>query len=183
VPEPDQAPDRATLAFDALAKAKSDAAARGALPPVSFRGNLTEKKPEDLPQPAPPAGAHKAGRPRREDPAPLNTAITGLVREAGWELAVATGSVFGRWAEIVGPALADHTSPESLTEGVLVVNADSSAWAVQVQLMAATLVRQLNVELGDGSVKKVHVRGPGGSTRTPGRLRVRGSRGDRDTYG
>jgi predicted nucleic acid-binding Zn ribbon protein len=106
-----------------------------------------------------------------------------LLAEQGWELAAATGSVFGRWAQVVGPDLAAHTTPESLTDGELVVAADSTAWATQVRLLAAQLVRRLNTELGDGTVRRVRVRGPVADVRKPGQWRVRGSRGSRDTYG
>jgi len=96
------------------------------------------------------------------------------------------GSVFGRWAEIVGPELAAHTRPESLDDGELTVTADSTAWATQVRLLAAQLVRRLNAELGAGAVQRVRVRGPAGAAgpvRRPGEWRVRGGRGPRDTYG
>jgi predicted nucleic acid-binding Zn ribbon protein len=121
-------------------------------------------------------------RPRRDDPQPLNSAIEGLIEENGWRLAAATGSVFGRWAQIVGPELAAHTRPEGLADGELTVTADSTAWATQVRLLAAQLVRRLNTELGDGAVKRVKVRGPA-VPRQPGQWRVKGGRGPRDTYG
>jgi predicted nucleic acid-binding Zn ribbon protein len=120
---------------------------------------------------------------RHEDPEPLGRAIDGLLTAEGWTLAAATGSVFGRWAQIVGADLAAHTNPESLTGGELTVSADSTAWATQVRLLASQLVRRLNTELGDGTVVRVKVRGPVTSTRQPGEWRVRGSRGPRDTYG
>ena len=74
---------------------------------------------------------------------------------------MATGSVFGRWAQIVGPDLAAHTAPDGLVDGELTVTADSTAWATQLRLLAAELVRKLNAELGDGAVRRVKVRGPG----------------------
>jgi len=113
----------------------------------------------------------------------LGAAIDGLIAETGWELAVATGSVFGRWAQIVGPDLAAHTAPDGLADGELTVIADSTAWATQLRLLAAELVRKLNAELGDGAVRRVKVRGPGSQARRPGEWRVRGCRGPRDTYG
>ena len=121
--------------------------------------------------------------PPRDDPQPLSRAIGGLLDAEGWTVAAATGSVFGRWAQIVGPDLAAHTTPETLTDGELTVAADSTAWATQVRLLAAHLVRVLNAELGSGSVVRVRVRGPGTGARKPGEWRVRGSRGPRDTYG
>ncbi len=144
-------PDRAALAAEALAQAKADAAARGNRPSAAAEDTLAQRKAFT----PVPAASQQAARERREDPAPLGAAINGLVAETGWEFAVATGSVFGRWAQIVGPDLAAHTA----------------------------LVRKLNAELGDGAVRRVKVRGPGTQRRRPGEWRVRGSRGPRDTYG
>jgi predicted nucleic acid-binding Zn ribbon protein len=124
-----------------------------------------------------------APQPRRVDPVALSSAISGLLDAEGWALAAATGSVFGRWAEIVGADLAGHTRPERLADGELTVVADSTAWATQVRLLTAQLVLRLNTELGDGTVLRVKVRGPALPDRKPGQWRVRGGRGPRDTYG
>ena len=172
-------PDRAALAADALAGARADAAARGSRPAAPADDKFAQRKNSQ----GLPAAGQRSPRKRREDPAPLGAAIDGLVAETGWELAVATGSVFGRWAQIVGPDLAAHTAPEGLADGELTVAADSTAWATQLRLLAAELVRRLNAELGDGAVRRVKVRGPGTQARRPGEWRVRGSRGPRDTYG
>jgi predicted nucleic acid-binding Zn ribbon protein len=133
------------------------------------------------------AGADPAAasgrRERRDDPQRLTSAISGLLADQGWAQAAATGSVFSRWAEIVGPELAAHTRPESLADRELTVAADSTAWATQLRLLAGQLVRRLNTELGDNAVRRVTVRGPAHAARRPGEWRVRGSRGPRDTYG
>ena len=115
-------------------------------------------------------------------PQPLHAAIDGLIGDQGWQTASAVGSVFGRWDQIVGADLAAHTLPDGLAEGELVVVADSTAWATQVRLLAATLIRRLNTELGEGTVTRVKVRGPE-QPRRAGEWRVRGGRGPRDTYG
>jgi predicted nucleic acid-binding Zn ribbon protein len=109
-------------------------------------------------------------------------AIRGLIGDQGWQTEAAMGSVFGRWPQIVGVDLAAHTRPDRFSDGELLVIADSTAWATQVRLLAATLVRRLNSELGEGTVTKVKVRGPE-QPRRPGEWRVRGGRGPRDTYG
>jgi predicted nucleic acid-binding Zn ribbon protein len=83
----------------------------------------------------------------------------------------------------VGADLAGHTQPDSLRDGELTVLADSTAWATQLRLLQAQLIRRLNAELGAGTVLRVKVRGPVTATRKPGEWRVRGSRGPRDTYG
>jgi predicted nucleic acid-binding Zn ribbon protein len=160
------------LAREALASARAAAAQGG-----GRRGEPRQRLRRGA------GGRRSDTRPQRSDPQPLSAAIDGLLEAEGWELAAATGSVFGRWAQIVGPELGAHTTPESLSEGELTVAADSTAWATQVRLLAPQLVRRLNSELGDGTVLRVRVRGPVTATRKPGEWRVRGGRGPRDTYG
>lgn len=170
--------DRTALAASALARAKADAIARGSRP-APAEDNFSQRRFSS----SSPAASPQGRRERRDDPAPLAAAIDGLVTETGWELAVAAGSIFGRWAQIVGADLAAHTAPDGLADGELTVTADSTAWATQLRLLAAELVRRLNAELGDGAVRRVKVRGPVAPSRRPGEWRVRGGRGPRDTYG
>ena len=170
-------PDRARLAAEALAEAKADARARGEHGPVT---DTAAKRPRG----GDPAGSapRRPGRGRRDDPQPLAAAIDGLLADQGWRTDVAVGSVFGRWDQIVGPEVAAHTRPGGFTDGELLVIADSTAWATQVRLLAATLVRRLNTELGHGTVRRVKVRGPV-PPRPSGPWRVRDGRGPRDDYG
>jgi len=177
-------PDRAQRAREALNQAKADARERGDTPaPKPGRGGLpalgAERRSGGSGGSSPRAST---GRPRRDDPQPLRAALTGLLRDQGWQGAAAVGSVFGRWPEIVGADLAAHTRPDRLDGGELVVIADSTAWATQVRLLAGTLIRRLNTELGSAAITRVKVRGPE-QPRRPGEWRVRGSRGPRDTYG
>lgn len=171
--QPEQARSPAQLAREALARAKADARARGDLP----AGGSAR-----LPARGAAGQGGRPRRPRRDDPQPLTMAIRGLIGDQGWQAEAAMGSVFGRWPQIVGADLAAHTRPDRFTEGELLVIADSTAWATQVRLLAGTLVRRLNSELGEGTVTKVKVRGPE-QPRRPGEWRVRGGRGPRDTYG
>ncbi len=178
--------DRGRRAVEALAEAKADARARGDLP-AGLRGldktqdaersGLLAAGSADVP-----AGGTPRGRVRRDDPQRLGQAIGGLLDQHGWQQRAAIGSVFGRWAEIVGRDLAAHTRPDAFADGELAVTADSTAWATQVRLLAPQLVRRLNAELGDGTVRRVKVRGPQ-APRQRGAWRVPGGRGPRDTYG
>jgi predicted nucleic acid-binding Zn ribbon protein len=175
--------DRVRRAGEALAEAKADARARGDLP-ASLRGRPGPDQTNESERtgPLPPGQAGARARGRRDDPQLLGQAIGGLLDQQGWQQRAAIGSVFGRWAEIVGRDLAAHTQPDAFADGELAVIADSTAWATQVRLLAPQLVRRLNAELGDGTVRRVKVRGPA-PPRQRGGLRVPGSRGPRDTYG
>ena len=178
-------PVRARLAAEALAEAKTDARARGDLPldgqQQAVARNKIPDKERSIDSMSGQVGSLR-GRPRREDPQALTRAIEGLLDTRGWQQQAAMGSVFGRWAEIVGPDLAAHTRPDSFADGELAVTADSTAWATQVRLLAPQLVRRLAAELGDGTIRRVKVRGPEAPRRRGG-WRVPGGRGPRDTYG
>jgi len=130
-------------------------------------------------EPAELSGAH----PDERDPAPLGAAVERLVSESGWTTEVSVHTVLGRWASIVGSEVAQHCTPLTYREGVVGVSADSTAWATQLTLLAATVVARLNAELGDGTVVRITVSGPGGPNWSRGRRAVRDGRGPRDTYG
>jgi predicted nucleic acid-binding Zn ribbon protein len=127
--------------------------------------------------------ARSGAGPDDRDPQRLATAIERLIRQHGWEVPAAVGGVLGRWDEIVGADVAAHCQPVSYTDGVLTVVADSTAWATQVRLLAGTLLRRLNQEVGHGTVTKVIVHGPGRRSWAKGPLAARDGRGPRDTYG
>lgn len=124
------------------------------------------------------SGAHPDGR----DPQSLDAAISRLVAEQGWAEDVAVHGVFARWDTIVGTEVAAHVKPERYTGTELVVRADATAWATQMRLLAAQVVRRLNEELGHGTVTKMVVLGPEPPSWRRGPRSVRG-RGPRDTYG
>lgn len=124
------------------------------------------------------SGAHPDDR----DPQPLTFSLERLVKHRGWETDLQVQGVFARWADLVGTEVADHSTPETLTDGKLVVRTDSTAWATQLRLLAPTLVRRLNQELGHGTVLVIEVLGPHVPTWKKG-PRSAGGRGPRDTYG
>jgi predicted nucleic acid-binding Zn ribbon protein len=173
--------DRRALAAQALAQIVAEARAKGIFP--ERHGSISPGSASSPRSPGHEASGHlPGGRPRRDDPDLLQSAIGGLLDENGWRQRAAMGSVFGRWTDIVGAEVAAHTSPDSYADGELTVVADSTAWATQVRLLAPMLVKRLNTEVGDGSVRRVKVRGPQPPKRRGG-LRVPGSKGPGDTYG
>ena len=172
--------ERLRRAAAALADVIADARARGDWPGTGRPGAAGQATEAAAAGPSGDASS-RPRRARRDDPQPLAAAIGGLLSDQGWKEQAAVGSVFSNWAQIVGPDLAAHTRPDGFADGELAVAADSTAWATQVRLLASALVRRLNSELGEGTVRRVKVRGPG--PRQRGGWRVPGSRGHGDTYG
>jgi predicted nucleic acid-binding Zn ribbon protein len=121
--------------------------------------------------------------PAEEEPERFGAAIDRLVGERGWDETVTVATVMGRWDHLVGPELAAHCRPERLSDGELVLVAESTAWATQIRLLTTTVLARLGAELGDRVVRTVKVHGPAGPDWRYGRRRVTGSRGPRDTYG
>lgn len=116
------------------------------------------------------------------DPMALGDALEGLIQERGWATEVNVHLLLGRWPDLVGQAVAEHSVPESYRDKVVVVRCSSTTWAAQLGLMAPQLVAKLNASLGDGTIKAIRVLGPQAPSWNHGKRSVKG-RGPRDTYG
>ncbi|WP_331272433.1 DUF721 domain-containing protein [Motilibacter aurantiacus] len=167
------------IAREALAAARL-AARRGGARPVGMRG-----------EPATPGSRRAYARgeelrsgpgPDDRDPQPVGSAVRRLLAERGWEVEAAVSGLLGRWPELVGPEVAAHATPERFDDGVLVVRADSTAWATQLRLLVPALRARIDAELGRGVCRAISVQGPAAPSWRRGPLSVRG-RGPRDTYG
>ncbi len=60
----------------------------------------------------------------------------------------ALGSIFGRWDEIVGEAVAAHVQPVKLDGTRLVVDVDDPAWATQLKFLESSLRDRLGEATG-----------------------------------
>jgi len=74
------------------------------------------------------------------------------------------------------------SSPVKLENGELTIEAESTAWATQLRLLAAKLLAGIAAQVGHNVVTKLHIHGPAAPSWVKGPRRVRG-RGPRDTYG
>lgn len=145
----------------------------------------------------PPRGVSK-GRPRRgrrptgvqfsgsgpdeRDPQTVGAVLGRVIRDRGWSTQVNVRSLLARWSELVGPTNAAHSTPESFSEGVLTIRAESTTWATSLRALTPNLVAELNARLGQQSVTRIVVLGPQAPSWKHGRRSVPG-RGPRDTYG
>ena len=116
------------------------------------------------------------------DPQPFGAEIDRIVAEQGWTATLPVATLMGAWDRLVGAEIAAHCRPERLTDGELVLVAESSAWATQLRLLGHQLVARLAAELGAGVVRSIRVHGPAVPDWRHGPRRVVG-RGPRDTYG
>jgi predicted nucleic acid-binding Zn ribbon protein len=120
--------------------------------------------------------------PDPRDPQPLASVLDRLVKARGWQRPTAEATVFGAWEKVVGADIASHCRPVKLEDGELTVEAESTAWATQLRLLAAKLLARIAGAVGANVVTKMHIHGPAAPSWNRGPRRVRG-RGPRDTYG
>lgn len=120
--------------------------------------------------------------PDYRDPQPLGRAARELAKKRGWSPRVAEGTVFGQWPSVVGAQIAEHATPTGLSDGVLSVAAESTAWATQLRIMQAQLLAKIAAAVGDGVVRSLKITGPAAPSWRKGPLHIAG-RGPRDTYG
>ncbi len=120
--------------------------------------------------------------PDSRDPQVLGSATWDLARVRGWSTRVAEGSVFGQWPTVVGEQIAAHASPASLRDGILTIEAESTAWATQLRMVQAQVLAKIAAAVGDGVVTSVRIVGPTAPTWRKGKYHISG-RGPRDTYG
>jgi predicted nucleic acid-binding Zn ribbon protein len=167
---------------DGLDLARAARRAAGAVPGQPTKRPRRRTSPYDSPRRR--GGPRTSGAfPSDRDPQLVDTALERLIANHGWELDLRVQSVFGRWAELVGDEVASHCTPESFADTRLVVRTDSTAWATQLKLLAPTVVRRLNEELGHGTVTVIDIQGPHLPSWKKGRFTSRDGRGPRDTYG
>ena len=78
-------------------------------------------------------------------------------REFGMGAPSELAALTAAWADLVGAALAAHSTPQTLRGGVLVVLADGVAWAGQLRYLDQVLVDRVAVELPAVTVREVRV--------------------------
>ena len=178
---------------DAQARAAARAAAYGRANGVSAPASSTDEDPEGdlaaLRQALEGTGTSwsrapgmAAMRPRYRRANSLGAILARTIKIREWDTPTKMGSVMAKWRDIVGPSNADHTRIETFEGHKLVVRADSTAWAKQLQLLLPTIERRIAEEVGSGVVEQVIILGPVAQSWKKGHYVVRG-RGPRADYG
>jgi predicted nucleic acid-binding Zn ribbon protein len=120
--------------------------------------------------------------PDPRDPQLFGAVLERLMKQRGWQKPAAEATVFGAWEKVVGPDVAKHSRPVKLDAGVLTIEAESTAWATQLRLLAGNLLKRIAAEVGNNVVSRLNIHGPTVPSWSRGPRRVQG-RGPRDTYG
>ncbi|SIT85619.1 DUF721 domain-containing protein [Microbacterium sp. RU33B] len=138
----------------------------------SFRRKRRERKTADENEP------FTSGR----DPRGVGDVLADLTRQSGWDSQLAREDVVRSWEEVAGEDTARHTRPVAFTDGTLTVQADSTAWAKQLQIMRAQILSEIVRRFPAAGVESIRFIGPDVPSWKWGPRTIPG-RGPRDTYG
>lgn len=127
-------------------------------------------------------GGYSGARPDARDPQGFSSVLTRVLGDLGWEDGMSQGQVLADWESIVGDTIAQHCTVVSFENGLLVLAADSSAWAAQLRMLTPQLITRIHESVGRAVVSELKVTGPQGASWKKGRRTVNW-RGPRDTYG
>lgn len=80
------------------------------------------------------------------------------------------------WADRVGPRIAAVAVPLNVSNGVLFVAVESSAWLMELRLMEGDIRRRLNEDRTTGRIERIRFVMAGGEERPPRGYRPGGNR-------
>lgn len=124
----------------------------------------------------------KIWRKKDRSPVSIGSVLAKQSTERGWHRNIAHGVIMTKWPEIVGSVVAEHTEVREFKDSTVIVQCSSSAWATQLRLAQATVLKNIAEAVGDGIVDELKIYGPQAPSWRKGRFHVKG-RGPRDTYG
>lgn len=116
------------------------------------------------------------------DPRGLGDVVDALAAQLGWTSALAQSDLLEGWRELAGEETAKHAIPDAITDGVLVVRCESTAWATQLRMMRSELLVRIGERFPEADIQSIRFQGPDAPSWKRGPRSIPG-RGPRDTYG
>ena len=116
------------------------------------------------------------------DPKGISSVMDSLTSELGWSSSLAKSDLMLAWTEIAGAETAEHSRPLGITESVLSVQCDSTAWATQLRHMRTMIMTRIAQEYPEAGIESIRFLAPDAPSWKRGSRSIPG-RGPRDTYG
>jgi len=87
----------------------------------------------------------------------MRDAIAAVGRDLGLAPPDVLATITESWADIVGPAIAEHAQVRSVRDGECTIVVDGPAFATRLRYSSSDLVARVNDRCGKGSVTSVKV--------------------------
>ncbi len=102
---------------------------------------------------------HKGTKaPREHGAAALGRLLEGVLAGLDMGSRLSEHLAVTAWPQIAGRVVAAHTQAEVVRDGVLVVAADSPAWAQELHMRKGDLLAKVAAQVGEGVVRDIHFR-------------------------
>lgn len=92
---------------------------------------------------------------KKEGPRHVREALQKYLDKAGITEKIEAASVVPDWPRLVGDGIAGVTTPLRVTNGVLVVGVQSSAWLSELKLMEREIIKRVNAEKIRGKISAI----------------------------
>ena len=92
---------------------------------------------------------------KKDGPKQVRETLQKYLDKAGISEKIEAASVVPDWPRLVGEGIAGVTTPLRVTNGVLVVGVQSSAWLSELKLMEREIIKRLNAEKDRGKISAI----------------------------
>lgn len=116
------------------------------------------------------------------EPRPLADTLAVMSTDLGWTQLLAETSITQNWSDLVGSSMAEHARVLEVSEGVIRVQCDSTAWATELRRMRTQVITRIQQEYPDAHIEEIKFIAPNAPSWKHGPKSIPG-RGPRDTYG
>jgi predicted nucleic acid-binding Zn ribbon protein len=96
--------------------------------------------------------------PRWRPPVPVAEAVSSALKLLGVEGRVRQGELWQVWSTVVGPQIASHAQPQTISQGRLIVHVTDPVWLHQLSMMRHTLLAALNERFGPPAFREIVLR-------------------------
>ena len=86
---------------------------------------------------------------------PIKTVLNRYLFKAGLESGIKQQQAVSLWPKAVGKKISDKTSVQDVKHGILIVHAESSVWAQELQLKKKEILSNLNSALKKNIIKDI----------------------------
>lgn len=99
------------------------------------------------------------GKPGR-DPTAFASVLGAIAGRGGWTPQLKLAQLRNHWDQVVGPAIAMHSTVAGFRDGILTIRTESAVWATQLTYMIPQLTATIRERLAGLSIEEIRVTGP-----------------------
>ncbi|KAF5288744.1 hypothetical protein FQR65_LT20907 [Abscondita terminalis] len=95
------------------------------------------------------------------DPKALSDVLVVMAGDMGWSVELEQARLLSEWREFAGDSTADHTTVVGISQGVLQIQCDSTAWATELRRLRGEMLTRLLRDYPDAEIRDLRFLAPG----------------------